>query len=281
MQLSDTQLRWSITEWYPAIYFSNIAFWTYVMLSVFLVIKYYKQYTWTELLLYFFLFSEALLTIRNIPIWLIASFSLTARGLGLLHKEAAVYQHGGHRFGIAYIAFCIIAAFLFLPQLGGFFYGVVLLKESQNPYPDHAVAYLHTHAPTNNIFSTYDWGGYLIWQLPEKKVFIDGRMPSWRWAANKPSESNYAFSDYKNVLAGQIPFTSFTQKFHINTLLVPQSELSPPVMKLFGFTIPKKSWLGFLSSIKSFYEVARQAKKLGWRVVYSDDTAVILQKPMH
>src|SRR4029077_3291659 len=94
MQLSDTQLRWSIEEWYPAIYFSNIAFWTYVMLSVFLVIKYRKRYTRTELVLYFFLFIEALSSMRNIPLWIIASFSLTVRGISLLYQEASKYQHG-------------------------------------------------------------------------------------------------------------------------------------------------------------------------------------------
>ncbi|MFH1896417.1 MAG: hypothetical protein ABH814_03025 [bacterium] len=30
-----------------------------------------------------------------------------------------------------------------------------------------------------NVFNTYEWGGFLIWQWPEAKVFIDGRMPAW------------------------------------------------------------------------------------------------------
>lgn len=280
MQLSDTQLRWSVTEWYPAIYFSNIAFWTYAMLSGFLIIKYRKHYMLTELVLYFFLLVGALSSMRNIPIWIIASFSLTVRGLGLLHQEASKYQYGSKRFGAAYIGFCIIAACLFLPQLGGFFYGVVVLKESQNPYPTSAVVYLHEHIPQHNIFSSYNWGGYLIWLFPEKKVFIDGRMPSWRWQANKPHESNYAFDDYKKVLTGQTSFVRFAQKFDINTLLVPQDELTPPETKIFGISIDKKSWFGSLfSTLRSFYQVVQEAKRDGWHIVYSDSTAVILQKP--
>ena len=37
----------------------------------------------------------------------------------------------------------------------------------------------------------YGWGGYMIWQYPQVKPSIDGRMTLWR------DESNYsAFEDY-------------------------------------------------------------------------------------
>jgi hypothetical protein len=43
-------------------------------------------------------------------------------------------------------------------------------------YPVGAVEYLRAHDPPGNLFNTYHWGGYLIYQLhPERPVFIDGR----------------------------------------------------------------------------------------------------------
>jgi len=33
---------------------------------------------------------------------------------------------------------------------------------------------------SGNVFNTYEWGGFLIWQKPEMKVFVDGRMPAWK-----------------------------------------------------------------------------------------------------
>lgn len=39
-----------------------------------------------------------------------------------------------------------------------------------------------------NIFANYEWGGFLIWQKPKSKVFIDGRMPAWK---NKHGENSY------------------------------------------------------------------------------------------
>lgn len=46
-------------------------------------------------------------------------------------------------------------------------------------YPCSAVDYLKNNQETHSqrMFSEYNWGGYLIWAYPEKKLFIDGRMP--------------------------------------------------------------------------------------------------------
>lgn len=33
---------------------------------------------------------------------------------------------------------------------------------------------------SGNVFSLYEWGGFLIWQKPNIKVFVDGRMPAWK-----------------------------------------------------------------------------------------------------
>lgn len=170
-QLTDTNLRWSITEWYPAIYFMNMAFWIYFILSIFLVIRYWRKYQKTELFLYFFFLLAAFSAIRNIPLWVIASFVMTVRGISLVANDASRYLYGKERFIIGYRGFFIISLGFFLPQLAIFFYGTYALHEYQRTNPAQAVAYLHNHLPKQQIFSTYDWGGYLIWQLPEKKSF--------------------------------------------------------------------------------------------------------------
>ncbi|MBP8960825.1 hypothetical protein KBG31_01210 [Patescibacteria group bacterium] len=45
-----------------------------------------------------------------------------------------------------------------------------------------------------DMFNEYDWGGYLIWKLPEYKTFVDSRMPSWR------DDTGYsAFEEYLEI----------------------------------------------------------------------------------
>jgi hypothetical protein len=47
-------------------------------------------------------------------------------------------------------------------------------------YPYEAVNYVKQNPIRGNMLNFYNWGGYLIWQLPQYKTFIDGRMTSWR-----------------------------------------------------------------------------------------------------
>jgi hypothetical protein len=58
-------------------------------------------------------------------------------------------------------------------------------------YPVRAVEYLQQHPVPGPMFNTYGYGGYLIWMLPEQKVFIDGRGDLY--------EDGGAFSEYLEV----------------------------------------------------------------------------------
>jgi len=49
---------------------------------------------------------------------------------------------------------------------------------SLNHYPYEATQILRQKDPLN-ILNFFDWGGYLIWQLPQHKTFIDGRMDNF------------------------------------------------------------------------------------------------------
>jgi hypothetical protein len=41
--------------------------------------------------------------------------------------------------------------------------------------PVDAVAFIKEKSPPGRLFNSYNWGGYLLWELPEYPVFIDGR----------------------------------------------------------------------------------------------------------
>jgi len=46
-------------------------------------------------------------------------------------------------------------------------------------FPYDAVKMLETISSQKNILNYYDWGGYLVWKLPNHKIFIDGRMDNY------------------------------------------------------------------------------------------------------
>lgn len=276
---TDPVLRTSITEWYPAIYFINIAFWVYALVSVFLLIRYFKRFSISTLVLYTVLFASGMASMRNIPVFAIMSLYPTMQGVSYLYEEAKKKEYGKSRFMIGHFWFFIICLFMFLPQLAGYTYGVFTSYKVQGFYPDGAIAYLHKHLPKGQIFASYDWGGYLIWKLPEKKVFIDGRMPSWRNAKAPTNESTYAFGEYRNILSGKEPFSYASTKYSINTVLVSANDLKDQQTKILGISINKSAVLRyFFHSNMTFVPVVAQIKKMGWRVVYRDQNAVVFEK---
>ena len=66
---------------------------------------------------------------------------------------------------------------------------------SQSTYPLAAVNFLQQQLgdkPTN-IFNEFGWGGYLIWRLPQAKVYFDGRgTATWTYpGTNEPMLKHY------------------------------------------------------------------------------------------
>lgn len=51
-------------------------------------------------------------------------------------------------------------------------------------FPCEAIDFLQTNNQYSysRIFNSYDWGGYMIWAMPENKIFIDGRLPQYKFA---------------------------------------------------------------------------------------------------
>jgi hypothetical protein len=64
-------------------------------------------------------------------------------------------------------------------------------------YPVDAVQWVKANPDKigKTMFNEYDWGGFLVWQFPEQKVFVDGRMPYWKTSDRFPFlEEQYAIS---------------------------------------------------------------------------------------
>jgi len=70
----------------------------------------------------------------------------------------------------------------------------------EHAYPVGAVAALRTGSGT--LLNEYDWGGYLIYRVPERKVFIDGRLfPFYPDVLNDYRDAVEMRPDWKDVLA--------------------------------------------------------------------------------
>ena len=68
-------------------------------------------------------------------------------------------------------------------------------------YPCQAVNFLKNSPSYQNlkIFNKYGWGGFMIWVWPEKKLFIDGRLPQYKFAGHTLLEEYFDFFDEEKV----------------------------------------------------------------------------------
>ncbi len=112
-------------------------------------------------------------------------------------------------------------------------------------YPYQAAQYIKEKQPAGKLFNEYNWGGYLIWQLPEKQVFIDGRMAVWQ----TPTQD--IFADYLTVGKNQ--------------------EATPDVLSRYDAGLA----LVFSNRTSRDYFMAHPEE---WKLLYSDKIAMIFQR---
>ena len=70
---------------------------------------------------------------------------------------------------------------------------------------------------SGNIYTSYEYGGFMIWQKPDSKVFVDGRMSAWN---NDSGE--YAYQTYLKILQTQPGWNELLQKYDTDYLLIGQ-----------------------------------------------------------
>jgi hypothetical protein len=147
-------------------------------------------------------------------------------------------------------------------------------KDSTEFYPVSATEYLRETKVEGQIFSSYGWGGYLLWNLPEKKVFIDGRMPSWKF--NPPQGSNEtvsAYDDYLKIESGDMNFNEVSDRYGIEYVLWPKEKES--VYKKIEKRVRDT---GILGKKENDFSFTKNLEDNGWVLLYSDATSLIYKR---
>lgn len=103
--------------------------------------------------------------------------------------------------------------------------------------PVNAVQWLKDNRGNDRLFNSYNWGGYLVWSLPQSPVFIDGRADLY---------GNELINEWWNVVEGTPQGFAILDQWKVRTILL---EPGWPIIKLLPST--------------------------GWREAYSDNIAVI------
>lgn len=175
----DSYAKSIIGEWLPvsaAVPFAFQLFTYLVLLGILLIMSWRKaDYTYLAIVLVFLYLAFS--SWRHVPIFIIISIPLWV----------SIVEHlAGKELSRLIQKKWFLAVFLLATAAIGYqrmqitprSYSIERMSQEGN-YPIGAVRYLRENAKPGNLWNEYNWGGYLIWQYPERKVYIDGRMASW------------------------------------------------------------------------------------------------------
>jgi hypothetical protein len=165
---------------------------------------------------------------RNIPFFLLVSLPLSAEllagGLGRLTGWLSLDAVRARRCLLA----GTLAGGLFMVWLGPDHLQRVAQSGLQpgeyfkgTSYPIEAVQWVREHRDRvgHRLYNDYAYGGFLLWWLPEEKIFIDGRMPAWR------SGDRRIFQDYVALSLTDPPRLSVLNTYSVDWAMVRRKSL--------------------------------------------------------
>jgi hypothetical protein len=187
--LSDTSLHSSIGEWRSFLVKKS----TMLILALYGSGLIWAKKRWTSFVnLPNILLLASLSAQRNWPLFALSAIDLTDHNIrAMVSTLPAKLNRAGRRI------FGLIGLILLGMTVWGLSATPIIESgwQRDSEYPRVAAWSLRENPCPGHLFNDYNIGGYLIWQLPETKVYIDGRMPSWSFEGK-----NY-FHTYREVVS--------------------------------------------------------------------------------
>jgi hypothetical protein len=273
-----------ISEWLTPLVYLLPEIIAVISISLFLFFINWKKYRidfFAGAIIFLILFIKS---IRMMSFFFVAAMPLVFQGIAWVEQDIRAAQIKKSFSRSQKLAVKAIAGLIVLSSFVLLGWKVVAYRVFQTP--QKAVIFLEQYLKDNQnkkLFNDYGWGGYIIWQAPDIKVFIDGRMPHWI-----DEHGNSAMKDYVKIFyEGNDKWKEVFARRNIDLVLIHKeipdkklgfiNEYAPEFLKKI---ISQKS--GFLLNI---FGVDKQVNlkesliKNGWQVIYEDNLAAILKKP--
>jgi hypothetical protein len=135
----------------------------------------------TELLLVLVFLALALLASRNIALFALVAAPVVSRNLKTVLDDGQRQLAAAPQLPESTAKWLNLTIFLLVVVASGFKISSSLSSQSDHDgieaeFPVRAVEYIRGVQKNKNLFNTYNWGGYIIWELhPDYLSFVDGR----------------------------------------------------------------------------------------------------------
>lgn len=211
-----------IQEWLP-IYFFPFEYWKFVYILLFVVLfflalifswskDFRKKYLqnkfdlWQLACVVVFLYM-AFNTRRHFPLFFIVSFPVLVTYFNEHWpiKMDWLFDFAKNKLLISYLLLCSVLLFAILLLKTNFTNDPFSNKDFCRIFPCESVNFIKNNKELagKKIFNDYGWGGYMIWTWPEKQLFIDGRLPQYKYGRHTILEE-YDDFDVKEKLVNKL-----------------------------------------------------------------------------
>jgi hypothetical protein len=226
--LNDRFMLEQLREWQPVSFegWAGTAFLLYLVAVAGSAVLWYRQIQPIRWALLAVSLVWSFLHWRNVTIFLVIAVPLVAE----------LFQAGGvsiarfiaPRLRAAIIAAVTLMTGLLLIFLDGHHLERLLAAGTepekffrQTEYPIEAVAWVkaNRHEVGRRLYNDYGHGGFLLWWMPEEKIFIDGRMPAWRIG------DRTIFYDYVTINSGARAARDLLLKYRVDWALIQRDSL--------------------------------------------------------
>lgn len=201
----------------------------------------------TELLLVVVFLALALLASRNIALFALATAPVLCRLLSSELGGLPVKWKDNHQLPARITKWLNLLIFLILVIASGLTIAPSLSNSVNHEaiaakYPLDAVDHLRDLESKGSLFNTYNWGGYIIWELyPEYLSFVDGRTDLF---------NDEILEDYLLAWKG-----------------------------LPGWELVFDTWDVEVVLVEPWAPLRFQLESQGWQIEYEDDLAIVLKAP--
>lgn len=174
----------AVEEYSRPMLYEYHAYWFMVFSVCLCILLRINKHDPTELLLVVFFIAASQVGIRAIMFFAIgtapflsSSISAILRWIGgrKFFNRFEIQQSSSLSFAKHMIVFGPLLLILFVLVKLVASNQVLQFNIKEHTYPVKAVEFLKKNKYPGRLFNPYNWGGYLIWHLPEYPVFIDGR----------------------------------------------------------------------------------------------------------
>jgi len=175
-----------------------------------------KRLTWTDFLLTAGTAFMALMAGRNISVFAVVATPVLTRHLDDVLSERGWVVNTVKRVTPRMARLnVVLVGFILLASLAKVL--IVLDQKSvdeaqRDILPVAVTEYLKTNPPQGNMFNSYNWGGYLIYSLPDHPVFVDGRTDLYG--------DTFLSEDYLQTAVGAPDWQSKLAKYDITTVVI-------------------------------------------------------------